>query len=283
MKKVLAIALAVIMALSMFSIAASAATLKFEELPVFPTQEKGRIYFAADNITYEYGTSPAGTYEVPVYVVSDYDASCEVGFVELGCIIGLEGDTSMATILDVKPSAELEALPGYVNLDTGYGESDWFFDATQGHIAFKVDGDAILHQAKFKVATITLQINDNFVYEPGSSATAPYVIFDTYDFSNIYDNTTAEGVGAIFDKDVIFGDEEAFYYLEATEYLEKGVGNDGNLFWSFAFIAEEPEVVVTWPTDLLDWFAGILDQFFEIFTTIHNFIQDALGIVAGLL
>ena len=46
MKKVLAIALAVIMTLGMFSIAASAETLTFDQLPVFPEEFARVAHFA---------------------------------------------------------------------------------------------------------------------------------------------------------------------------------------------------------------------------------------------
>lgn len=285
MKKVLAIALAVIMALGMFSIAASAETIEFEKLPMLPEQQNGKIFFAADNYTYKYGTSPAGTIEVPVYLISDYDASCDVGFVELGCIVAIEGDTSMVSILDVQPSAELKAFAGFEDFDTGYGCSDYSFDDYQGHIAFKVDGDAILHQAKLKVATVTLQINDNFKYESGSETeTAPYIFFAPYDFSNIVNGSTADAwpsYGAIFDTDTAINPDE--WYIPAAEVFEEGVGNDGNLFYKYGFIAEEPEVEITWIADLVNWFTGILDQIYQVYTTIHQFFQELLPTIPALL
>ena len=241
-------------------------------------------YFVAENITYEYGASPVGTVEVPIYLVSDYDAGYNVGFVELGCTIAVDGDTSMATILDIKASDELKAMDGFVDLDTAFGPTDFAFDDTQAHLAFKVDGDAILHQSKLKVAVLTLQINENFKYDAGSEdATAPYLYLDAYDFSLIWDGNSSFALGgAIFEEGTEFGAGEG-NYMDYTTELAYGSGNDGNLFFPHGFIAEEPEVEITWISDLINWFAGILDQFYQIYTEIHNFFQDLIPGLAALI
>lgn len=289
MKKVLAIVLAMAMMFSMFAIAASASqTITFDQIPAIPTQEKGRIYFVAGSTTFPYGESGIGTYEIPIYLVSDYDTDYEVGFVELGCTIGLEGDTSMASIVDVKPTAALEAMNGYVDIDTGYGvnEGEYTFADDQGHVAFKVDGSAILHQEKLQVATVTVELNDSYKFIAGEEGFVdPYLILLEYDF--VWTGPSSfGGYGAIWAAD---GQEYGTWGnynaagADPTEMLEIGSGNEGALFFTNGYICEGEEVVITWKTDLINWFTGILEQFYQIYTTIHNFFQDLLPSLGALL
>ena len=288
MKKVLAIVLALTMALGMFGIAASAESVTYDQIPAIPTQEKGRIYFVAGSTVYPYGESGIGTYEVPIYLVSDYDTDYEVGFVELGCTIAIEGDTSMATIIDVKPTAALEAMKGYVDIDTGYGinEDEYTFAEDQGHVAFKVDGSAILHQEKLQVATVTVELNDTYKVDlKDKNATAPYIYLMEYDFS-FTGPSSVYGAGAIWAAD---GQEYGTWGdfnpdgAEPTEELQLGSASSGALFYTYGYICEGAEVVITWKTDLINWFTGILDQFYQIYTTIHNFFQDLLPSLGALL
>lgn len=283
MKKVLAIALALVMALSMFGIAASAEGQTYADLPVFPAQEEGRIQFALDSITFDNGASPAGTYSLPLYIVSNYPTDFEVGYVELGCNIMVSGDIDSVKITDIQIDPAIEAMGGYAAIDNGYGESTYSIEPEWAHIAFKVNGAAILNQAKLKVATVTVEIADTYAFESSEEGTLTdtCLMITPYEFMWVmpedgYYSDSGLG-GAIFDKDAVYGEGP-----EAAIELQEGVGNDGDLFYTYCYIAEEP-ATPDWKIPLIEWFRGILDQFFQIFETIHNFIQEVIGVLEGLV
>ena len=283
MKKVLAIALALVMALGMFGIAASAEERTYADLPVFPAQEEGRIQFALDSITFDNGASPAGTYSLPLYIVSNYPTDFEVGYVELGCNIMVSGDIDSVKITDIQIDPAIEAMAGYTAIDNGYGESLYVLDPEWAHIAFKVDGAAILNQAKLKVATVTVEIADTYAFESSEEGTFTdtCLMITPYEFMYVgYEDGYYSDLGlggAIFDKEAAYGEG-----YEAAIELQEGVGNDGDLFYTYCYIAEEP-ATPDWKIPLIEWFRGILDQFFQIFETIHNFIQEVIGVLEGLV
>lgn len=264
MKKVLSIVLAVIMAFSALGVGSFAMTV--EDLPIFPEQTEGRIYFAADTTWIEVG---AGTYEVPVYLISDYSVDYEVGFCELGFNVSLTGDNQYATILDVKASDELMAMDGYVDIETGFGEGLYSIDPDIGYCAFKVDGSAILKQDMLTVAYVTVEVNEEF---PGGEA-APCLFFSGYEFDWTEEYSFC-GFGGIFSID-----QEVAAFEEPATYLELAVGNDGDIFFSNGYMMEKPAKVYTWKADLVNWFEGIVDQIFAIGDEIHDFINTIIGVI----
>lgn len=277
MKKVLAIVLSVIMALSVCGIAASAAV----EAPEFPTPVSGRIYFAAD---YTYVVA-GGTYEVPVYLVSDFDTTITNpdAFVELGFTCKLAGfnnpdpesSGTYGKITGIEFADAIQSIDGFKGLDCLYTATaedcdEFHGNLDNGYVAFAA-GLSTLKQEKIQVATVTVKIADDF---PGGDA-APYIVFNEYDFNFLPYGNYFDGYGGIFTAPM---SEDALEWGDAVDpdvLLEKSVDGEGNLFFSFGYLFEEPPVP-SWKDRLLDWLKKTINQFLDTFDEINGLIRGLL-------
>lgn len=159
MKKILAILLAAVM---VFSLGVTAFAEGEEEntgilLPDFPAQTEGDIYLVSENTYVDAG----GTYEIPVYIVSDYTPSVE-GNVLLGInfqLVGAAFDSEYMTITGIKASDEVQALAGFelVAADVAYND-----DAYCNMFGFVTNDMSLFHQEKMPIAYVTVAVADTY-------------------------------------------------------------------------------------------------------------------------
>ena len=159
MKKILAILLAAMM---VFTLGLTAFAEGEDEgadtgilLPEFPAQTENEIYFVSENTYVDAG----GTYEIPVYIVSNYTPSVE-GYALIGMNLALEGDAAkFMSITGIKASAEAEALAGYnlVAADLAVGE-----DPNTNMFGFKTDDMSVFQQEAMPLAYVTVQVSEEY-------------------------------------------------------------------------------------------------------------------------
>ncbi len=259
MKKILAVLLAVIMAFSLGVIGFAAD----EEAPAiqlteFPTQREGAIFIASDNVYVEAGQ----TYDIPVYLVSDYTASVE-GTVIAGFKVGLMGTgADHMKITAITPSADVQALANYELVGCGldllaeYGMPDF------NQFSFTTTDMNILHQEKFHMATVTVEVDAEYV---GSDDNGPVdCILDllpaehTMFFDSIYTYYALSPMAVL--------DTENMY--EAEPIMADGI--NGPLFISAGHLVEKP-YEPTWIERLKEW---ALNTLAIIMAEIANFFNN---------
>lgn len=148
MKKLLAVLLATIMTFSLSS--ASFATFV---VPDLPAQTEGVIHVAAESRTIEAGQE----YTIPVYVISNYTPAINAESFVISLSAGMSGNAgSMVHITGVTISDGVKALNGYTMYDEGVDKEETAW------LAFSVDDTSLLKQAKFKIADITIKVDDTF-------------------------------------------------------------------------------------------------------------------------
>lgn len=278
MKKFLAIILSIMMVLGACSVASFAFTA--EDLPVMPESTEGRIYFAAENVYVEGGNS----YDVPVYMISDFNTDVTDGFVQLGFefyLAGFEG----ATVNSVTFADGIKAVEGFYPLEAHYGYTTEEMDeaityhtsTTSGYVAFGA-GLAALKQAKVQVATVNVTIPEAFA---GEEALVE-LRFTAYNFS---ENPLGYWYGG---DDVINGgiyegtpDYEACEPLNPVVAInEAETDEDDGTFYKFGYMVEfhEPPVP-SWKDRLIDWVQDTIEGILQVFETIHEYIR----LISGLL
>lgn len=159
MKKILAILLSAIMVLSLGVVAFAEGE---EEntgilLPEFPAQTENEIYLVSENTYVEAG----GTYEIPVYIVSNYTPSVE-GYALIGMNFALAGeafDTGLMTITGIKASAEAEALAGFELIAADVALYD---DPYINMFGFKCDDMSVFQQEAMPIAYVTVQVSPDY-------------------------------------------------------------------------------------------------------------------------
>lgn len=161
MKKILAILLAAMM---VFTLGLTAFAEGEEEntgilLPEFPAQTENEIYFVSENTYVEAG----GTYEIPVYIVSNYTTSVEGGFVLVGMNLAIEGPAAnYMTITGVKASAEAEALAGYELAVADVADLTLDEDPTMNTFGFRCNDMSIFQQEAMVLGYVTVQVAEDY-------------------------------------------------------------------------------------------------------------------------
>ena len=158
MKKILAILLAAIMALSLGVIGFAEGE---EEntgivLPEFPTQTENEIYFVSENTYVEAG----GIYEIPVYIVSNYTPTIDGAYALVGMNVALEGEAAdYMTITAINASAEAEALAGYSLVGADVAIYD---DPNMNIFGFKTDDMSVFQQEAMVLAYVTVEVSPEY-------------------------------------------------------------------------------------------------------------------------
>ncbi len=280
MKKILAVLLAVIMAFSL-GVVGFAAEVKPEDnpgllLPTFPTQKEGAIFIACDN-TY---IAPGQTYEIPVYLISDYTPSVESGTAILGFKIYLggapvDGEVPQINITAITPSPEVQALADYELV--GCGVNIYDFGVNENQFSFTTTDLSIFKQAKFPLATVTVEVTDAYIGSTteevdGEDVRVPvdcylyvspaehYLFYET-DYANYCLSPMA----------II--DTENCYEIESIV----ADGANGPVFISSGHLIEEPPKE-SWQDKLKDWainlLSVILDKLGSFFETLNIVLPD---------
>lgn len=159
MKKILAILLA---ALMVFTLGVTAFAEGEEEntgilLPEFPAQAEGAIYFVSENTHVEAG----GTYDIPVYLVSNYTSElcADPEYILVGMnltLIGQAFDANLMTIKAITPSAEVQALAGYQLFGADV------VDGFTNNFNFMVTDASILNQEKLLLANVKVEVSPEY-------------------------------------------------------------------------------------------------------------------------
>ena len=194
MKKILAILLAAMM---VFTLGLTAFAEGEDEgadtgilLPEFPAQTENEIYFVSENTYVEAG----GTYEIPVYIVSNYTSPVAGGFVLVGMNLAIEGPAAnFMTITGVKASAEAEALAGYELVAADVADVALDEDPTMNTFGFRCDDMSIFQQEAMVLGYVTVQVAEDYTgYDAEGAAldcqltiTPPQWVYywDTCDFT----------------------------------------------------------------------------------------------------
>ena len=158
MKKILAILLAAIMALSLGVMAFA----EGEEdtgilLPDFPAQAEGEIYLVSEN-TY---VNAGDIVEIPVYIVSDYTSEiCPSSeYIVIGTNLTLTGaafNSGYMTITGLRASDEVQALNGFELIVADAR------DMYCNMFGIKVSDESILHQEAMPIAYVTVEVSPDY-------------------------------------------------------------------------------------------------------------------------
>ncbi len=275
MKKILAILLAVI---AVFSLGITAFAEGEENtgllLPEFPTQTEGAVYFASENIYVEAGT----TYEVPVYMLSNYTASTE-GDVVVGLTLSLAGqafDANLMKITALSVSEDVQAMAGYelVGCDVNYNE-----EFNLNMVTFKVSDMGILNQEKLEIATVTIEVADAYTgyNEDGSPMDCMLDILPAqyfWYFDSPYQSAMAPV--EIYQTDA----QDAFFndgWVDPLETVDCN-GLEGPVFFSAGHLIIAPPVP-TWEERLKAW---AIEQAIKIITFFQGLNEVLLGLLPTL-
>lgn len=276
MKKILSILLAAIMVFTLGVVAFA----EGEEdtgilLPEFPTQTEGAIYFATEN-TY---VAAGGTYEIPVYMLSNYTASTE-GDIVVGLTLSLAGeayDYGYMTVTGLSIPAEVQAMAGYELIGC---DVDLNGEVNLNTVAFKVSDMSILKQEKLQVATVTVAVSPDYTgyNEDGSAMDCMLDIQAAQYFwymENVYGMCGAYAPVEIWPTGAadIFATDG---WVEALEWIDFGGAAEINGIYTVAghLIVEPP--VPTWGERLKAW---AIEQAIKIIT----FFQGINDVLLGLL
>lgn len=274
MKKILSILLAAIMVFTLGVVAFA----EGEEdtgilLPVFPTQTEGAIYFATEN-TY---VAAGGTYEIPVYMLSNYTASVE-GDVVVGLTLSLAGvayDNNLMKITAVRASDEAQALAGFELIAA---DVDYYEEPNLNMVIFKTTDMSILNQAKLPVAVVTVEVAPEYTgYNEDGSAMDCMLDIQAAQYFWYYDSaySCAEAPVSIFDPSAQ-EEYEANGWVDPLEAIDFGTADVISGVYTVAghLIVEPP--VPTWQERLKEW---AIDQGLKIVT----FLIGVLEVLQGLL
>ncbi len=276
MKKLLAIFLAVMMVFSLgvVGFAADDEEIPQIQLPVFPTPLEGGIFIACDNTYVE----PGNTYEVPIYLVSDYTPSAE-GTAVIGFKADLAGapaytEPPQMKLTAITPSAEVEALAGYELIGCGLnvGESGY------NQFSFATTDLSIFQQEKFKLATVTIEVSAD--YQPKDKDGAPVdCILDLLPAEHFWYLFDAEYTDAALEYGSFVTSPMAIYDRENACEVESIVadGLNGPIYVSSGHVIEKP-YEPTWGERLKEWalnvLSTILDRLADFFATLNNVLPD---------
>ncbi len=251
MKKILAVLLAVIMAFSLgvVGFAEDAEENTGIQLPVFPTQAEGAIYIACDNVYAE----PGNTYEVPIYLVSNYTPSAE-GTAVLGFKVDLAGtpaytEPPQMKITAITPSAEVQALADYELIGCGLNVGDSGYN----QFSFATSDLGIFNQEKFKMATVTIEVSAD--YQPKDEDGNPVdCIIDLLPAEHFWYMFDAEYTDAALEYGSFVTSPMAVYDRENMYEIDSIVadGVNGPIFLSSGHIIEKP-YEPTWLERLKEW------------------------------
>ncbi|MBQ8576202.1 MAG: hypothetical protein IJ447_09180 [Clostridia bacterium] len=277
MKKILSILLAAIMVFTLGVVAFA----EGEEdtgilLPEFPTQTEGAIYFATEN-TYVAGDS---TYEIPVYMLSNYTASTE-GDVIVGLTLSLAGeayDYGYMTVTGLSIPAEIQAMAGYELIGC---DVDLAGEVNLNTVAFKVSDMSILQQEKLQVATVTVSVSPEYTgyNEDGSEMDCMLDIQAAQYFwymENVYGMYGAYAPVEIWSPAVEF---DGIPYAEQLEAIDFGAADVISGVYTVAghLIVEPP--VPTWQERLKAW---AIEQAVKIITFFQGINEVLLGLLPTL-
>lgn len=284
MKKFLAIVLSVMMVLSV----CTAGVYAFDEaeLPAMPTQTENYIYFAADHVRAEAN----GTYEIPVYMISDYKTDVADGWVELAFTFNLS-NTDIAKVVDVKFADGIQAVSGFQAIEAHYGYTEdemasyatYHTDSTTGYVAFAA-GLAALSQAKVQVCTITIQTTDYFyggALYTEDVADFVSVQFNGYNCEELPYGNYFTGVGAgIFEGEEPEDITAVADFIDPTEFI--GVGtleSNSGIYFTFGFAYHYVNTEPTWKDKLIEWFKNQVEGIFAICDTVREYIRTVLALI----
>lgn len=262
MKKILAILLAAIMTLSLGVVAFADGE---EEntgilLPEFPAQAEGEIYFVSENTYVEAG----GTYDIPVYIVSNYTPSVE-GYALIGMNFNVEGAAAdYMTITGVKASDEVLALAGcdLIVADVAVGE-----DPLMNMFGFKADDMSVFQQEAMVLAYVTVYVSEEYTGydEDGAPLDCQLTITDPQWYMVESDYTMLASYAMV---DII---------NEETWEVESVWAGDGLYIVSGHLIIAPP--VPTWEERLKAW---AIEQAIKIITFFQGLNEVLLGLLPTL-
>ncbi len=275
MKKILAVLLAVIMAFSLGVIGfAEDEETPAIQLPVFPTQTQGGIYIACDNVFVE----PGNTYEVPIYLVSDYTPSAE-GTAVIGFKVDLAGtpaytEPAQMKITAITPSAEVEALADYELIGCGLNVGDSGYN----QFSFATSDLGIFNQEKFKMATVTIEVSADYQAndEDGNPIDCIIDLLPAEHFWYMFDMECTDAAieyGSFVTSPMAIYDRENM--CEAESIIADGV--NGPIFVSSGHIIEKP-YEPTWQERLKEWALNVLSVIMEriarFFETLNKVLPE---------
>lgn len=259
MKKFLAVLLAVVFAFS-------AATAAFAvDVPAFPEQEAGKLYFVAENTFVK--PNAEGEYTVPIYLVADIDAPEGAVKAVLGFRTYVAGSGLYAEMVSCTISDELKAYSGYEYIEDGY--NNW--EDENGDISFAADA-SILKESKLHVADVVVRVNDTFTggeeyasveFSPANIAWSVTVPGDGFSDQTIWAVNGFEGTADFAD-----ADNMPMNYNFDTE-------NGGNYFFVYGYLYEKP-YEPTFTDKLVDWLKGFAKTIIESIVKLLELVQADL-------
>ena len=288
MKKFLAIVLSVMMVLSVCTVSVFA--FNEEDLPAIPAQTENYIYFAAGHAR----ATANETYDIPVYMVSNYPTAIQEGFVELGFSF-YASNPSYLTINSVTFDNEIKAIADFTPLESyfGYtpdemdGNPTWHTAENTGYVAFAAD-IAALNQSKVKVCTINVSTSNSFPdgteYVEDSSDWAEICIaeYDLYELPAGYiANDSGTSYGAIFEGAMPDDFDQVEDFVDGDEVIAVGTqdSNSGVYFVNGFVYKYVAPPVPSWSDKLIEWFKEQVEQIFQICDTIREYIRAILAVI----
>lgn len=281
MKKFLAIILSVMMVLGMCSVASFA--FYEEDLPAFPEQAEGEIIFAAENVYVEAG----GTYDVPVYLVSNYATDITDGFVELGFVFSLTGNTAEPAVVNSVEFADgIKAVKNFYPIENHYGWTQEEYDNgdtmhtnfTAGYVAFAADV-SVLNQAKLQVATVNVTVPAELDSEDAYVA----LTFSGYNFSENFAGFWFEADamnGGIFAGEFSADDMDANLNVDPDVALGEATQDGGEIFFAMGYMVKYVETPApSWIEKLIDWVQKTIEDILQVFETVHEYIRTLLPLL----
>lgn len=286
MKKFLAIILSVMMIISACGVASFA--FYEEDLPAFPAQTEGQIIFAAENVYVE----PGQTYDVPVYLVSNYKTDIQEGFAELGFSFYVSSNTQNAPVVNgVSFASAIQGVKDFYAIEAGYGYTQEQFDnfetfhapsETTGYVAFAAD-ISVLNQAKTQVATVSITVPEELDSEDAYVSLG----FGIYNFNEapigyyFRDEADVEVyVGGIFEGTFTAEDMEACEERLPEITLAEGTIDGGDVFFSANLMVKfVTPPAPTWLDKLIDWVQFTIEGILQVFETVHSYIRTALPLL----
>lgn len=287
MKKFLAIVLSIMMVLGVCSVGVFA----FDEanLPALPQQTENYIYFSAGHVR----ATANETYDIPIYMISNYNTSIQDGFCELGFSFYLS-DSSYATVNSVTFDNEIKAIADFTPLECyfGYtsaqmeGNPTWHTEENTGYVAFAADL-AALKQTKVKVCTVNVTTSNAFpdgteyVSESNDWVEIRFGAYDLYELpSGCIACDSGVSYGAIFEGDM--PDMTATdNFVDGDEVISIGTQeSNSGIYFTNGFIYKyvaPPEP--SWSDKLIEWFKEQVEQIFQICDTIREYIRAILAVI----
>ena len=153
MKKLLSIILGIII-LSSFSVVAFAADEAASSTDNY-------VCFSSETTYVKAGRC----YEIPIYLDSDYTTDSK-GDTLVGLNFYLSGeayDSGYVSLTKIKVSEDVQCMPGYEQIALTVCHLD---DPMINTMIFRVSGKELLHKKKLHIATVTIEVSDEYTGDP---------------------------------------------------------------------------------------------------------------------